>query len=52
MPELPARWPRASCDYGLPEYDAAMMTQSLAMARYFRGGARRLRPAQAGQPTG
>ena len=33
---------RASCsDYGLPEYDAAMLTQSRAMAAYFEAAARR-----------
>ncbi len=36
MPELPgAMAARFVRDYGLPAYDAAMMTQSLAFARYF-----------------
>ena len=36
MPELPrAMAARFQRDYGLPAYDAAMMTQSQAFARYF-----------------
>ena len=36
MPELPrAMAQRFVRDYGLPEYDAALLTQSQAMARYF-----------------
>ena len=35
-PSCPARWPqRFVRDDGLPAYDAAMMTQSLAFARYY-----------------
>ena len=42
MPELPrAMAARFQRDYGLPAYDAAMMTQSQAFARLLRGGARR-----------
>ena len=39
-------------DYGLPAYDAAMMTQSQAFAALLRGRGEGLRPAQAGRPTG
>ncbi len=38
MPELPgAMRERFVKDYGLPEYDAAVLTQSKAMAAYFEG---------------
>ncbi|SNS17226.1 aspartyl/glutamyl-tRNA(Asn/Gln) amidotransferase subunit B [Noviherbaspirillum humi] len=38
MPELPgAMRERFIKDYGLPEYDAAVLTQSKAMAAYFEG---------------
>jgi aspartyl-tRNA(Asn)/glutamyl-tRNA(Gln) amidotransferase subunit B len=38
MPELPgAMRERFVRDYGLPEYDAAVLTQSKAMASYFEG---------------
>jgi aspartyl-tRNA(Asn)/glutamyl-tRNA(Gln) amidotransferase subunit B len=38
MPELPgAMRERFVRDYGLPEYDAAVLTQSKAMAAYFEG---------------
>ncbi len=40
MPELPrAMAQRFVRDYGLPEYDAALLTQSQAMARYFEDAA-------------
>ena len=41
LPELPgAMAARFQVDFGLPAYDAAMMTQSKAMARYFEAAAR------------
>ena len=41
MPELPrAMAARFVADYGLPEYDAATLTQSKAMAAYFETAAR------------
>jgi aspartyl-tRNA(Asn)/glutamyl-tRNA(Gln) amidotransferase subunit B len=40
MPELPRRMAeRFVADYGLPEYDAATLTQSLAMGAYFESAA-------------
>jgi aspartyl-tRNA(Asn)/glutamyl-tRNA(Gln) amidotransferase subunit B len=41
MPELPqAMAARFQRDYGLPAYDAAMMTQGLAFGRFFEAAAR------------
>ncbi|MCB2033138.1 MAG: Asp-tRNA(Asn)/Glu-tRNA(Gln) amidotransferase GatCAB subunit B, partial [Ottowia sp.] len=41
MPELPRRMAeRLVADYGLPEYDATTLTQSLAMGAYFEAVAR------------
>ena len=41
IPELPdAKRERFAKDYGLPEYDADMLTQSRAMARYFEEATR------------
>ena len=41
MPELPRRMAeRLVADYGLPEYDATTLTQSLAMGAYFEAAAR------------
>ena len=41
MPELPQQMvARFVTDYGIPEYDAITLTQSLAMARYFEQVAR------------
>jgi aspartyl-tRNA(Asn)/glutamyl-tRNA(Gln) amidotransferase subunit B len=41
MPELPQRMAsRFQSDYGLPPYDAALMTQSQAVATYFESAAR------------
>jgi aspartyl-tRNA(Asn)/glutamyl-tRNA(Gln) amidotransferase subunit B len=41
MPELPRKMAeRLVADYGLPEYDAATLTQSPAMAAYFEAAAR------------
>jgi aspartyl-tRNA(Asn)/glutamyl-tRNA(Gln) amidotransferase subunit B len=51
MPELPARWPRASARRRLPAYDAAMMTQSLPLRALLRSGARCLRQPKLA-PTG
>jgi Glu-tRNA(Gln) amidotransferase subunit E-like FAD-binding protein len=49
MPELPALMSaRFQADYGLPVYDAAMMTQSLPLSALLRGGRQGLQPAQAG----
>ena len=41
MPELPRKMAeRLVADYGLPEYDATTLTQSLAMGAYFEAAAR------------
>ena len=46
MPELPdARVRRFTADYGIPEYDAGVLTQSAALADYFEAVA-----AEAGNP--
>jgi aspartyl-tRNA(Asn)/glutamyl-tRNA(Gln) amidotransferase subunit B len=48
MPELPgAMRERFVADYGLTEYDAAVLTQSKAMAVYFEAVVARAGPAQA-----
>ena len=48
MPELPrAMAERFQRDYGLPVYDASMMTQSKAFATYFESAAKAERPTQA-----
>ncbi len=48
LPELPeARMTRFVSDYGLPEYDANLLTQSRGLADYFEATAR-----LAGQPQG
>ncbi|MCK7492565.1 MAG: hypothetical protein MZW92_14010 [Comamonadaceae bacterium] len=49
-PSCRRRWrERFQRDDGLPAYDAAMMTQSLAFARYYEAARDGLRPAQAGR---
>ena len=48
-PSCRRRWPSASCaTTACRPYDAAMMTQSLGVRALLRGGARRVRTAQAG----
>jgi aspartyl-tRNA(Asn)/glutamyl-tRNA(Gln) amidotransferase subunit B len=48
MPELPdARRRRFVAEYGLPDYDAGVLTQSLALADYFEQVARSARNAKA-----
>ena len=39
-------------DYGLPAYDAAMMTQSLAFAAYFESARARRAASRSWSPTG
>ena len=39
-------------DDGLPAYDAAMMTQSLAFARYYEAARDGLRRSRSWSPTG
>jgi aspartyl-tRNA(Asn)/glutamyl-tRNA(Gln) amidotransferase subunit B len=48
MPELPeARSRRFVSEYGIPEYDAGVLTQSAALAEYFEATARAARNAKA-----